>query len=286
MVTRGGLASLSAKAGRTAVDVGATAPSSPVVIKVGGRALDREGAARELAVAVSPLHGQAVLVHGGGAEVSAWSARLGLTPSFVDGRRVTDPLTLQVAAAVLAGLVNKRMVAALRAADVDAVGLAALDGGMVETVPHPHAGRLGEVGAIGHVSPALLETLLAQGRVPVLASIGACAGRLLNLNADDLAAAIAGALSARALILLSDAPGVRLGGAVAARLTAEQARSALAGADVTGGMRAKLECAEVALLAGVPAVHIAAWAGPHTLTALLAEGGVGTTLVAAEACDV
>ena len=281
---RGGLASLSAQAGRAAVDVGATAPSCPVVLKLGGRALEHEGAWRDLAAALRAMDEPVVLVHGGGAEVSGWCRRLGLTPSFVDGLRVTDADTLEVAVAVLAGLANKRLVAALRAAGIDAVGLSALDGGVVEARVHPQADQLGEVGAIEQVDPSLLHTLLAQGRVPVLASIvaGGGEGRLLNVNADDLASAIAVALRARALLLLSDVPGLMLNGALVTRLSSEDAAIAMSGADVTGGMRPKLEAARLALASGVAAVHLAAWRGPSTLAELMNGTGAGTTLVTAE----
>jgi acetylglutamate kinase len=258
----------------------------PVVVKIGGRALDRPGAAAELGSALAALERGAVVVHGGGAEVSVWSERLGLEPRFVDGFRVTDRATLEVVVAVLAGLANKRLVAALRAADVDAVGLAALDGGLVEVAPHPDSARLGEVGAVNRVNPALIETLISQGRVPVLASVAARHGQLLNLNADDLAAAIAGALRSPALVLLSDAPGVVLGGAVAPRLTGADALVALAGSEVKEGMRVKLAAARIALEAGVSVVHVSSWRGPGTLASLLAGHGHGTSLVGPETAHV
>jgi acetylglutamate kinase len=259
--------------------VGANAPSDPVVVKIGGRALEGNAGTTELAAGLRALPAPAVVVHGGGAEVSDWSRRLGLVPHFVAGRRVTDPETLEIAVAVLAGLANKRLVAGLRAAGVDAVGLAALDGGVVDAARHADA-ALGAVGSIERVDPALLETMLAQGRVPVLASIGHAGGALLNLNADDLAAAVARALHARALLLLSDVPGVMLDGALASELTAEAARAALAGDQVQGGMRPKLEAAGAALAAGVRRVHVAAWQGPATLRALLEGATIGTALVA------
>jgi hypothetical protein len=151
--------------------------------------------------------GPLLLVHGGGAEASAWCARLGLEARCVDGLRVTDEPTLEVVTAVLAGLANKRLVAALRAADIDAVGLSALDGDVIEAVRHPDAARLGQVGAVGAVHPALLHQLMSHGRLPVVASIGALDGALLNLNADDVAGALAGGVRAETLVLLSDAPG-------------------------------------------------------------------------------
>ena len=258
----------------------ASAPVTPVVVKLGGRALDGPGAARELGHELAGLSGGSLIVHGGGAEVSDWCARLGIAPRFMDGLRVTDPDTLEVAVAVLAGLANKRLVAALRAAGVDAVGLSALDGGTVEVERHPDASRLGAVGQVTAVHPQLLETLLAQGRTPVLASIGAAGGLLLNINADDLAAGLAGALRARALLLLSDAPGLLLGGRIVTRLGGHEVAAALDHPDVKDGMRPKLRAAAAAIEAGAQRVVIGAWAGPGTLTALLAGEGRGTTILA------
>jgi acetylglutamate kinase len=260
--------------------------TGPVVVKIGGRALETPGASRELAAEVASLSGGVLLVHGGGAEVSAWSRRLGSEPRFVDGLRVSDVATLEVAVAVLAGLANKRLVAALRAAGVDAVGLSAADGGIAKLARHPRAAELGAVGAVEAVDGSLLAGLLAGGRTPVLASIGALDGSLLNVNADDLAAALAIGLDARALVLLSDVPGVRLEGATVARLDPPALESALAGGEVGGGMTPKLRAAQAVVAAGVPAVHIAAWEGPGSLAALLAGSGRGTAIVAASEAEV
>ena len=265
---------------------GAAAAMRPAVIKIGGRALEAPGAAAELAAAIAALERAAVLVHGGGAEVSDWCGRLGHPARFVDGLRVTDAATLEIATAVLAGLANKRLVVALRAAGVDAVGLSALDGGIAIARPHPDAARLGEVGEIAAIRPALLETLLAQGRVPVLASIAGCGERLLNVNADDLAAAVTGALRAKDLILLSDTPALILDGQPVATLEASRLEAALAHAEVQGGMRPKLLAARVALEAGVHRAHIAAWQGPHTLAALLDGSGPATRLVSMAPAEV
>jgi acetylglutamate kinase len=248
----------------------------PVVVKLGGRSLEAPGALDELAQALASLP-DAVLVHGGGSDVSAWSERLGLAPRFVDGLRVTDAGTLEVAAAVLAGLANKRLVARLRAAGIDAVGLAALDG-VVETEPHARSATLGHVGRVSSVDASLLASLRSTGRVPVLASIGAHRGELLNLNADDLAAAIAGAIDASTLVLLSDTPGVSIEGRVTPSIHAAELDDALDHPDVQGGMKAKLAAARAALGAGVGRVWIAAWQGPETLARLLAGAGAGTLL--------
>ena len=256
-------------------------PSRRIVIKLGGRALEAPGAAQELAAELARLLGQAVLVHGGGGEVSAWCERLGLEPRFENGLRVTDATTLEVAAAVLAGLANKQLVAGLRAHGVDAIGLSALDGGLVEVQPHPDAARLGRVGAVAAVHPALLETLLHHGHLPVLASLGAFEGGLLNLNADDLAAALAAALHATALVLLSDVPGVRLGGEPVRRIDRHELDRVITDPEVTGGMVAKLIASRSAIDDGVACVHIAAWQGAGTLRDIIGGAGNGTMLTSA-----
>lgn len=253
-----------------------------LVVKLGGRALDAPGALAECAAALheSSASGRATLVvHGGGAEVTAWCARAGLVPRFADGLRVTDPATLEIAAAVLGGLANKRLVAALRARGINAVGLSALDGGTVQARRHRDSATLGEVGEVASVDATLLGTLMDAGRVPVLASLGDDGtGALLNLNADDVAAAVAAALPARDLLLLSDTPGLMLEGAVVRSLDAGQLAIVLDRPDVTGGMRPKLRAAQRALAAGVQHVHIAAWQGPGTIAAILEGSGSGTML--------
>jgi acetylglutamate kinase len=196
----------------------------------------------------------------------------------VDGLRATDGPTLEVAVAVLAGLANKRLVALLRADGVDALGLSALDGGIAEAELHPDADHLGAVGRVRAVRVDLIEESLARGRTPVLASIGACDGALLNLNADDLAAALAGALRADLLVLLSDVPGLVLEGGLVGQLGLDELDAALAGPQVTGGMRPKLRAARAALAQGTRRVHIAAWQGPGTLAAVLAGTAAGTTI--------
>jgi acetylglutamate kinase len=132
----------------------------------------------------------------------------------------------------------------------------------------------------------LLETLLLQGRTPVLSSIGALEGRLLNLNADELAASLAGALRAHTLILLSDTPGLRLDGVVVPTLAASELEETLRRRDVSDGMVAKLHAAGKAIAQGVAQVRIAAWSGPGTLKSLIAGTGIGTTLIAADPAQV
>ncbi|HET7225007.1 MAG TPA: acetylglutamate kinase [Candidatus Eisenbacteria bacterium] len=256
----------------------ADAARAVTVVKLGGRALEGADAVEALAQDVATLEERVAIVHGGGAEASAWCARLGIAPRFHDGLRVTDPATLPVVVAVLAGLANKRLVAALRAQGVNAAGISALDGGLLEVAPHPLAGTLGAVGAVRGARPALLEALWSAGITPVIASIAAGAGgALLNVNADDVAAALAAALDAR-LVLLSDTPGLVLDGAPVASLAVSDIEPALARPDVTGGMRPKLRAAGEAIAAGARSVTLADWRGAGTLAHALA-GARGTTLV-------
>ena len=272
-----------ARAGATATARRVALPSA-LVVKLGGRALEAPGALAECAAALREA-GEAgrsaratLVVHGGGAEVTAWCAKLGIETRFADGLRVTDPATLEIATAVLAGLANKRLVAALRARGLDAVGLAALDGGIARVKRHAKSAVLGEVGEIESVDATLLAELLAQGRVPVLASLGDDgAGALLNLNADDVASAIAVALEADDLLLLSDTPGLVIGGEVVRALDPAALDRALGSPEVSGGMRPKLRGAKAALAAGVKRVHIAAWQGPGTIAEVLAGTAIATT---------
>ena len=250
---------------------------APVVIKLGGRALEAGPAVAELAADLARLAAPAVVVHGGGFEVSQWCERLGIAPRRVDGLRVTDAGTLEVVVAVLAGLANKRLVAALRHHGLDAVGLAALDGGLITCGPHPlpSLGRVGEPRA-AHLG--LVRELWTAGRLPVIASIGALAGELINLNADDVAVTLAAAAGAQDLIMLSDAPGLILDGVRVARLGAGDLAEALDHADVKDGMRAKLRAIAQACAAGVVRVHLGAWEGPGTLRRAFSGEWSGTRI--------
>jgi acetylglutamate kinase len=260
--------------------VGDSTRAGLLVVKLGGRALEAPDAARELAAEVAALRlaRAVVLVHGGGGEVSEWSRRLGLAPSFSDGLRVTDAAALEVAVAVLAGLRNKQLVALLRDAGADAVGLAACDGGLAAIAPHPESVVLGHVARVASVRAELLHRLLDEGYVPVLASIGALEGRLWNVNADELAGAVAQALGAASTVFLSDTPGVRARGAVLAEIAAGDVPAWLADPEVQGGMRPKLMAAAAAVASGSGTACITQWQGVNTLRRA-AAGELGTRVV-------
>ena len=229
------------------------------VIKLGGNELDRPAWLEACARALVPLD-PVVVVHGGGRAVSSWSERLGLPVEKRDGLRVTTPEVAEVVELVLAGPVNRRVVAALRQAGLDAVGLSGVDGGLLTARPAEGAPTLGHVGEIGQVRAALLESFLLAGLTPVIAPMAPGAGdgttTPLNVNADDAAAAIAGALRAAELLLVSDIPGVLVDGVAQPVLDGVEVESLIEVGAASDGMATKLRAARAALRAGARAVRI------------------------------
>ena len=216
----------------------------PVTIKIGGVAGQHADSLSWLARHAPP---ETVLVHGGGNEVAEWSRRLGIEPRTHDGLRVTDPETLEVAVAVLAGLVNTRLVAALEADGRSAVGLTGADGALLRL--RRRDPELGEVGEVIGADASLLESVVASGSLPVVASIGFHEGDLLNVNADEVAGAVAAARGGL-LLLCTDVPGVQRDGRVLDRLDAVAAEGMLEDGSASAGMRPKLRAALVAATAG------------------------------------
>src|SRR5437773_2186698 len=227
------------------------------VVKLGGNELDHPGwlaACARALVRLDPV----VVVHGGGRSVSALSRRLGLPVEKRDGRRVTPREVAEVVELVMAGPVNRHVVTALRAAGLDAVGLSGVDGGLLTAQSVP--GGLGHVGEIAQVRVALLESFLLAGLTPVIAPMApdasGAAGPPLNVNADDAAAAIAAALGAAELLLISDVPGVEVDGAVRPALAAGDGEMLIELGVAAGGMAAKPRAASAALRGGARAVRI------------------------------
>jgi acetylglutamate kinase len=257
---------------------------SVVVIKVGGAAMSRAPLARSFAEDVSLLQHagiHAVIVHGGGPQVTEVADRLGLQTTFVDGVRVTDRETLDVATMVLAGTLNTSIVASLAAGDVPAVGLTGVDGRLA-VVRKQVEPDLGYVGEIVRVNPGVIRTLLSDGFVPVVASIAADAeGQPYNVNADVMAADLAIGLEAAKLVYLSDVPGV-IGpeGDLLTELGADETVDLLGRPDVVdGGMIPKLESSVRALKAGVTRVHLLDGRVEHALVLeLFTPEGVGTMI--------
>jgi acetylglutamate kinase len=244
--------------------------SGPVVLKLGGDLVDGSPGLSVVASAVAAVSRTRsvplVIVHGGGHEIDAALASAGLTPQRVDGVRITDAATLDVVVAVLAGSVNTRLVAALNAAGVPAVGLTGADAGcgLWEPAP-PHRtsdGRAIDLGRVGVPAGAadmrLFSTLLDAGFVPVVATIGAARdGRLLNVNGDTFAGHLAARLRARRLVIAGTTPGVLdAEGATIPLLDAGAIARLLETRTATAGMVAKLRACEHALAGGVGDVVI------------------------------
>lgn len=239
------------------------------VIKIGGNELENNSFVQGLVEAVAALETPVVLVHGGGRAIATWQQRLGLEPVKVDGLRVTDADSLAVAEMVLSGQVNKRLVAALLAGGVGAVGLSGVDGGLLRCRKKHHPTvDLGLVGEIVRVNAGLLHGLLGQSLTPVVSPISLGEdGQIYNVNADEAAGAIAAALGAHTLTFLSNVPAVLDGhGRPLASLTAGDTDTLIAEGVIEGGMVPKVSAALQGLARGVTQTRIVDLAG-------LANGG-------------
>lgn len=257
-----------------------------LLVKLGGTLLDadvtRERLARQIA-AISrsmPL----VVVHGGGRQMTRYLTTCGVESRFVNGLRVTTPEVLDAVIKVVAGSVNRQLVATLNRAGARAVGISGIDACLVEAEEMDPA--LGSVGRVTRANPALLDTLLAGGFLPVVACVaGDREGRLYNVNADQMAVDCAAAFGADLLIFLTDVEGVLDGGKqLVPHLTPARSEELIATGVATGGMLAKLNAAHAALRKGVPQVRIAAGAADGVLERILSGEAVGTRMAAGEVC--
>jgi acetylglutamate kinase len=253
-----------------------------VVVKYGGAAMDKVGLATSFAQDVKLLRSvgiEPVIVHGGGPAVTRMSARLGIETTFVDGLRVTDADTLDVATMVLAGKLNTDVVSTLVAGGVDAVGLSGVDGRLL-LARKAEGPDLGFVGEVVHVQAGVLATLLEASFVPVVASIAMDeTGQAYNVNADVVAAELAVALDAHKLVYLNDVPGlIGPSGDLLSELSVANAEELLAMPDVVdGGMRPKLGSAIRAIRGGIDRVHLVDGRVEHAIVLeLFTPEGIGT----------
>jgi acetylglutamate kinase len=252
-----------------------------IVIKVGGAAMEDPALAASFAqdVALLRLVGiRPVIVHGGGPQITAMSNRLGIETAFVDGHRVTDEATLEVARMVLVGLVNQDLVSLLVRHGTPALGLSGHDGGLLRV--RPRAPELGLVGEVNTVNVGLLDHLM-QRSVPVIASIGTDEqGQSYNVNADLVAGAVAAACGASKLVYLSDVPGLYgRDRALVSEASLSECRALIAESVADGGMIPKLESAISAMEAGVRRTHLVDGRVEHALILeLFTPEGFGTML--------
>jgi acetylglutamate kinase len=248
-----------------------------VVIKIGG-SIHGDGTALEDVVTLARLGVKPVVVHGGGPMISEWQGRMGLEPKFVDGRRYTDEVTLDLARMVLIGKANSDLVAHLVSLGGRAVGLSGIDGGLIRAKLRDP--KLGLVGEVTHVDLGPVKALMDAGYLVVVApSATDDDGQPLNVNADSIAGDIARALGAEKLVMFTDVDGVKdKGGNVLSALTIEQANAYIASGEISGGMIPKVEAC-VRALDTVPRAHILDGRVPHALLGeLFTDAGVGTMI--------
>ncbi len=258
-----------------------------VVVKFGGSVLEAPsvGTLPEDLVLLQRAGVRPVLVHGGGPEITRVLERLGMPTRFVNGLRVTDEQTMEVVEMVLAGRVNKHLVTLVERAGGRAVGLCGKDGALLRARKHSPGVDLGLVGEVTQVEPELVTVLLDAGYLPVVASVGyGPDGISYNLNADSAAAALAVALRADKLIVLTDVEGIYRETEHGSRellseLTPEAARTLITEGVVSRGMIPKVEACLTALEGGVRSAHIIGAETPHgLLVELFTDTGIGTMI--------
>ena len=263
------------------------------VVKYGGHAMGGggEGFARDI-VLLKQVGINPVVVHGGGPQIGRMLERLRIKSEFVDGLRVTDAATVEIVEMVLAGAINKEIVALINQAGGKAVGLCGKDANLIrarkltrtKVDPDSNIERVLDLGFVGepeHVDTTVLDTLGRSALIPVISPIGiGLNGETYNINADTVAGAVAGALKADRLLLLTDVPGVKdKDGNLISRMTRAEAEARIKDGTITGGMIPKVETCLDAVAQGVDAAVILDGRVPHALLLeIFTEHGVGTLI--------
>jgi acetylglutamate kinase len=270
-------------AGLSATDVPGEAVDRITVVKIGGSTLGNHDTTLDDIVSLQRQGKPVVVVHGGGKLITEWLTRLGVTSKFVRGERVTDQATLEVVVAVLAGVVNKDLVTAIGSRGGRAVGIAGVDGSLIEGTIGDSA--KGYVGVVTRVNTGVMTALMNAGYVPIVAPVGLNGGErpdgtpaALNFNADTVAGDIAAAVSADRLIFLTDVPGILdRSNQLIPDLSVAEARTLLDTGVASGGMIPKIQACLRALSA-VEAACIVDGREPHALMHTLGPGYPGTTI--------
>ena len=254
-----------------------------IVIKIGGSTLGSHDTTLDDLVSLQKKGILTVVVHGGGNKITEWLKRMGVSTTFVRGMRVTDAATLEVVIAVLAGLVNKELVAAIISKGGKAFGLSGIDGGLIQAkIENP---ELGYVGEVVKVNPEPIKAVLSAGYIPVIAPGGfrlhggdSDPVMLLNINGDVVASEIAGALKAERLIFLTDVPGVRDSeGRFLSKLSAAEAKAMIDSGVISGGMIPKVEACLNAL-SHVPSTQIIDGLTAGALLSAIEGNTIGTRI--------
>ena len=254
-----------------------------IVVKFGGHAMGEQAFVDSFAadmVLLRQVGTNPLIVHGGGPQIGAMLSRLEIESNFVDGLRVTDEATISVVEMVLAGGINKSLVAAIAKAGGKAVGISGKDGNLISATK-AHDGALGYVGTPSAVDISVITALMGHDMMPVVAptALGED-GNTYNINADTAAGAVAGAIGASRLLMLSDVAGITdKQGQLISRVNIEQAKSLISDGTVTGGMIPKLETCIQAVENGAEAAVILDGRTPHAvLVELFTEHGIGTMI--------
>jgi acetylglutamate kinase len=270
---------------------------STIVVKLGGNAMVDEDLKQSFArdIVLMKLVGMnPIVVHGGGPQIGDLLERLSIPTEFVDGMRVTDAATMDVVQMVLGGLVNQEIVSLINANGGRAVGVTGKDGMLIEATQlkirrespehkAPEIIDIGHVGEVQTINRGIVDTLIAQDFIPVIAPIGAGpSGESFNINADIVAGKLAESLAAEKLMLLTDTPGVvDPDGSTLTGLSAKDIRELISDGIISGGMLPKITCAVEAVRSGVHSAHIIDGRVSHAvLLEVFTDTGVGTMILA------
>lgn len=254
-----------------------------VVIKLGGNAMVDDELATQFAQDIVLMHSvgiRPVVVHGGAPQIGGMLDRLGMKSQFVDGLRVTDSDTLDIARMVLVGKVNRDIVSSINIHGPLAVGISGEDAGLITA--KSHSKELGFVGEVQDVNPSLIEGLLKEGHIPVISSIGADGnGQSYNINADTVASSLATALKAKRIIYLTDIEGLRADmenpESHISKITTSNLKEMIESGTISGGMIPKAKACLEAIDAGVGSAHMIDGRVPHViLLELFTDSGIGT----------
>ena len=252
-----------------------------VVVKYGGHAMGAGGETfAQDVVLLRQLGMNPIVVHGGGPQISRMLDRLGIKSNFVNGLRVTDAETMEVVEMVLAGTINKQLVASINAAGGCAIGVCGKDGNLIRAQQLTRNGDIGFVGEPTHIAESVIAGFEKAGMIPVIAPIGVgVAGETYNINSDTVAGAIAAAAKAARFLLLTDVPGVLdAGKQLIPELSAAAARRMIADGTISGGMIPKVETCLDAVDQGVEAAVILDGRVPHAILLELFTAGAGTLI--------
>ncbi len=273
------------------------------VVKLSGKVTEDKENLASLAEELALLHQVGIricVIHGGGKQLNELAQKLGVVQTVIEGRRVTDDDTLELAKMIFRGKINTEILSQFRRRGVKAVGLSGIDGGVVTATKRPPKDVLnketgetrivdfGHVGDVVKIDTSLLKTMLDSGYLPIVSSLGADDdGRIFNINADTIAAEIAADLGAEKLILLTDVNGIYLDegneDTKLSRLTVEDARQMIASGRATGGMIPKLENLIGLLSRGVSSAHIISGTTRNAILAeVFTDEGTGTMVIKSE----